>query len=237
MRSKWFSCLLVVVVLTLGYRWRIVAQTRESTLTLNGESSVHEHHMAFFKKVKTFRGLQSTYMPGVQFLIKEADTKHDPDEPAPLAKEIILWLPSHVPESERAFVCEANLCNMEYKLREGQCVDALTSLHMCLFAWQHLIKYRNANITGQRMSTHARTMIDSVGNKINTTSMKYHMARDALKNLWGESSCGQFHVLQDYNITPVQEADADNKVKKKLGRLGGRNSHSQKTKVSNKNMS
>ncbi|KAK0421952.1 hypothetical protein EV421DRAFT_1914723 [Armillaria borealis] len=215
----------------------IVAQTRESTLTLNGESSVHKRRLAFFKKVKTFHGLQSTYMPGVKALIEEADAKHDLDEPAPLAKEMTLWLLSHVPENEHAFVCEANLCDMEYKLREGQCANALTSLCTHLFAWQHLIKYRNANVTGQRMSTHAQTMIDLVSDKINTVATKYRTAQDALKNLQGESSCGRLRVLQNDDIAPVQEANTDDKAKKKLGRLGGRNSRSQKTKVSNKNMS
>ncbi len=127
-------------------------------------------------------------MPGVKALIKAADAKRDPDEPMPLAEEIDLWLPSH----EHIGVCEVKLCDMEYKLREGQCVDALISLRTCLFAWQHLIKYRNANITGQHMSTCARTMIDSISDKINTAAMKYHMAREALKNLQGESSCGWF---------------------------------------------
>ncbi len=161
---------------------------RDSALTLNRESSVHEHHLAFFKKVKIFRGLQRAYMPGVKALIEAADAKCDPDEPTPLAKEINLWLPSH----ECIGMCEVKLCDMEYKLREGQCVDALISLHTRLFALQHLIKYRNANVTSQHMSTRARTMIDSISNKINTVAMKYCMAREALKNLWGKSSCGWF---------------------------------------------
>ncbi len=81
-------------------------------------------------------------MPGVKALIKKANAKCDPDEHAPLAEETILWLLSHMPENERVFVCEVNLYDMEYKLREGQCADALTSLHTHLFAWQHLIKLK-----------------------------------------------------------------------------------------------
>ncbi len=137
-------------MLTQDHRWCIVAQMRDSALTLNGESSVHEHRLAFFKKVKIFHGLQRAYMPGVKALIEAADAKHDPDEPTPLAEEIDLWLLSHVLSHERVGMCEVKLCDMEYKLREGQCVDALISLHMHLFAWQHLIKYQNANITDHR---------------------------------------------------------------------------------------
>ncbi len=45
-----------------------------------------------------------------------------------------------------------------------------------------------------------------------------------------------FEFFKTTILPPVQEADTDDKAKKKLGRLGGRNSHSQKAKVSNKNM-
>ncbi|KAK0429799.1 hypothetical protein EV421DRAFT_1745077 [Armillaria borealis] len=175
-------------------QWRIVAQTRESTLTLNGESSVHERRLAFFKKVKIFRGLQRSYMPGVKGMIEEADAKRDPEEPAPQAEEIALWLPSHVPEHERVSMCDANLFDMEYKLREGH-------------------------------------------DKIDAVAMKYRMAQNALKTLQGENSCGWFRVLQKDDVAPVQEAEIDDKAKRKLGRLGGRDSRSQKTKVSKKNMS
>ncbi|KAK0246137.1 hypothetical protein EDD85DRAFT_783838 [Armillaria nabsnona] len=192
---------------------RIIAQTRESTLTLNGESSVHKHCLTFFKKVKIFHSLQRSYMPGVKDMIEEADAKCNPEEPAPQAEEIALWLLSHVLEHERVSMCNSNLFDMEYKLREGQCADALSSLCSHLFAWQHLLKYQNANVTGQRMSTQAQMMIDAISDKIDAVAMKYH------------------------DVAPVQEAEIDDKAKRKLGRLGGRDSRSQKTKVSKKNMS
>ncbi|PBK85188.1 hypothetical protein ARMGADRAFT_1036489 [Armillaria gallica] len=149
----------------------ILTLTQDSMLTLSGENNVHEHRLAFFKKLKGFWMLQRTYMPGVIALIEEEELHHDAKQVTPKAEEVCLWLPSHVPESERVF------------LLEGQCTDALASLHTCLFTKQHLIRYRNNNVTSQYMSTRARTMIQSISNRIKAVAAKYHQAWTAMKEL------------------------------------------------------
>ncbi len=128
---------------------------QDSTLTLSVENNVHKRHLAFFKKLKGFQMLQRTYMPGVIALIEEEELHRDAEQVAPKAEEVRLWLPLHVPESERVFVYDNDLFDMEFQVREGQCTDALASLRTHLFAKQHLIRYRNNNVTGQYMSTWA----------------------------------------------------------------------------------
>lgn len=132
---------LCCMVIDLLYRRCITSQSQQSALTLNGESNIHERRLAFFKKFKVFLGLQRLYMPGIVALIEEAEHKRDPDKATPHAEDVLLWLPSQVPKDEHPFVCDAVLFDMKFKLREGQCADALTSLRTRLFARQHLLKY------------------------------------------------------------------------------------------------
>ncbi|PBK62350.1 hypothetical protein ARMSODRAFT_1024951 [Armillaria solidipes] len=188
------------------------------------------------QKAERVSGTAKDIMPRVMALIEEEEFHHDAEQVAPKAEEVRLWLPSHVPESERVFVCDNDLFDMEFQLREGQCTDALASLCTRLFTKQHLMKYWNNNVTGQYMSTRARTMIQSIGNRIKAAAAKYHRAQAAMKDLRGEEACGQFRALEKDDVAPVQEAESDDKVTRKLGRLGDRESHSQKSKLSKKDM-
>ncbi len=176
-------------------------------------------------------------MLGIRPLIEAAEAKHDMEDATPQAKEITLWLPLQAPPGDRLSICKAQLFDMEFELREGQCSDALASLRTRLFARQHLLKYRNSNITGQHMSTRAQTMIDSITDKIDAAAMKYHGAQEAMRKLQGEERCGRFCVLLKDDVAPVEELEKDDASTRKLGRLGGQESCSQKVKTSKKNMS
>ncbi len=58
-----------------------------------------------------------------------------------------------------------------------------------------------------------------------------------MKELRGEEACGRFCALEKDDIAPVQEAESDDKATQKLERLDGRESCSQKSKPSKKDMS
>ncbi|KAK0429918.1 hypothetical protein EV421DRAFT_1689748, partial [Armillaria borealis] len=123
-------------------------------------------------------------------------------------------------------VCKIAMFDTEFCLREGQCSDALSSLQTRLMACQHLIRYHNANVVGQRMSMRARTLIDTVSDRVNGASEKYRHARQAMVVLRGEDACTGFKRLEKDDIVAVQVQERDAKATKKLGRVGGCHSRS-----------
>ncbi len=168
--------------------------------------------------------MQSLYMPGAIVLIEGEEDARDCDMSAPAAEEVKLWLPSQVPLDERLFVCEDALFDAEFRLQEGQCSDALASLHSKLMARQHLIWYRNSNVVGQRLSTRAGTIIDTVSDHIDAAAARYRCGRDAMARLRGKEGCSRYRVLTKEDITAVQLQERDAKATKWLGKVGSRQS-------------
>lgn len=81
-------------------------------------------------------------------------------------------------------------------------------------------------------------MIATITDRIDAAARKYRIARETIKNLRGEEACSQFRVLEKEDVAPVQEPEMDDKATRKLGRIGGRESRSQKAQsLLKKNMS
>lgn len=164
--------------------------------------------------------MQLLYMPSAITSIEGEEDAWDCDMSAPTAEEVKLWLPSQVPLDERLFVCEDAFFNAEFRLWEGQCSDTLASLRSKLMARQHLIWYRNSNVVGQQMSTRARTIIDTVSDRIDTAAARYRCGRDAMAQLCGKEGCSQYRLLMKEDITAVQLQEGDAKATKRLGKVG-----------------
>lgn len=80
-------------------------------------------------------------------------------------------------------------------------------------------------------------MIATVMDRIDTAAMKYRNRQEAIRSLQGEEACSRFRVLKKEDVVPVQEAETDDKAMKKLGWIRGRESRSQRSKSSSKNVS
>lgn len=190
-------------------------------MTIHCQGKIHKLRISFFKKLGSFWKTQNVHMPGMKALIDEEEKMRDADDAAPMAEEVKLWLPSQVLENKHLFVSKPVLYNTEFQLQEGQCSDALVSIRMKLMAWQHLIRYRNANVVGQERSTRACTLIDTVTDCINTSAQKYRQAQVAMVALCGEESCRVCRRLEPEDIAPMHEVECDAKATKHLGRAGG----------------
>lgn len=103
-------------------------------------------------------------------------------------------------------------------------------------AWQHLIRYKNANVVGQERSTRAHTLIDTVMDHINISAQKYRQVWAAMVALCGEESCRVFRRLEPEDIAPMHEVEHGAKATKHLGRVGGRESRAQARPVAQKLM-
>lgn len=159
-------------------------------------------------------------MPGVAALREAEEEARNPDVPPPKAEDIKLWLPSDLPAAARRAACARGIPELEAKLREAQCIDALDDLRSRLHVQKHLITWRDSNSVGQRAATRSATLIGRVRDRISRVSQKYRQARAALITLKGADFAPHFKELRpgDMNVNTEEESDALSR--KKLGRLG-----------------
>jgi hypothetical protein len=68
-------------------------------------------------------------------------------------------------------------------LREAQAYDTLNDLRAVINLRYHLYKYKDTFVRGQRANTRANGIINNAEHRIDTLSLKYSTARDALVNL------------------------------------------------------
>jgi hypothetical protein len=135
-----------------------------------------------------------------------------------------------LPQHERENGCQGRLPEMEAQLRESQCRDALSAIRISLHSKQHLITFRNANITGQIRVTRARTLTDHIGVRIDALAQKYNNARDAVLALKGDDHGRHLRKLEKNDLRLVGEGEAgesaaarsDRTASKKMRKIGGR---------------
>ncbi|KAJ7062395.1 hypothetical protein C8F01DRAFT_953344, partial [Mycena amicta] len=127
-----------------------------------------------------------------------------------------LYLPSQLPEGERAQACVRGVVNAEVRLRVGQCGDALVALWACLHTQGHLIYWRNANSVGRRGATRSATLLSRVKERIDKAAAKYRDARAALIALKGLQYMVQFKPLLDKDINARPGIENDIAAMKKL---------------------
>ena len=100
----------------------------------------------------------------------------------------LLWLPSSLPADHRKHNCSVNLVEIEIKLREAQCYDALDRIRSLQRGRLSFIGFRNRNIRGQNPNTRAKDTLDRLEDKTKAMAVKYMAARDALLALQGPGS-------------------------------------------------
>ncbi|KAG2104983.1 hypothetical protein BD769DRAFT_1612896 [Suillus cothurnatus] len=99
--------------------------------------------------------------------------------------EVKLWLPSQLKGASNEF-CEERLCRYEWELRQAQAFDALDDLRRHLQLRSHLYKFKDNQLCGQRVNTHAAGVITKVELNIKTDSERYNRAWTALAILSGD---------------------------------------------------
>ncbi|KAG2114218.1 uncharacterized protein F5147DRAFT_743967 [Suillus discolor] len=130
---------------------------------------------ALRRRIDTWARVQVLYMPSVSRL-------RSPDDIATEMKahNISLFLLSSLPQR---VPCDDRLLKHEWELREAQAYNTLNDLRTVLNLRYHLYKYKDTFIWGQRANTQANGIINNAEHRIDTLSLKYSTARDALVNL------------------------------------------------------
>ncbi|KAF7312718.1 CxC2 domain-containing protein [Mycena indigotica] len=192
----------------------------KSALTADRASQIDELRATFFKKLKNVQQEQEVYMPGVSSLRAAEEERRDSELPPSKAEDTKLWLPSDLTEVQRVWACKRGLAEVEAKLREAQCGDALVKIRGHLYTKTHLIHTRNATSVGQVASTRSSTLIDRVGDRIDREVAKYTEARAALHRLKGPSAAPHLKQLTKSDLHVRTETESDARARIRLGRLG-----------------
>ncbi|KAF9014796.1 hypothetical protein BDZ89DRAFT_1220444 [Hymenopellis radicata] len=199
-------------------RWMI---SKRVDLTATKETKIQEQRTAFFKHLKPFRNLQLKFMPTVEELLEDEEDDRDPDADPVAAENVKLYLPSDVMNVEGAS-CPARMKTIETQLRKAQCSEALMTLRLRLHAKSHVIKFRNSFVTGQKRGSRARTVIDTISDRVDAIAAKYRQSRAALRALVGEAGCGSYFELKPEDVSMKFVIDANAKGARRLARIQGR---------------
>ncbi|KAJ7917013.1 hypothetical protein B0H13DRAFT_2231523 [Mycena leptocephala] len=193
---------------------RIKAELAGATLTVDREGKINEHRLTFLSKLRQFRDLQRIYTPGAIRAVLAKEAKRNEDTAAPKAEDVHLYLPSALPAAERVNGCQPGLPDMEARLREAQCSDALVKLRSLLHSKGHLIAFRNENMTGQRKATRSQNLIARIDTQISQHHKKYNAAR-------GEDFAPRFKKMETAHLTlDAEEKESDSTSREKLAKMG-----------------
>ncbi|KAJ6523687.1 hypothetical protein DFH09DRAFT_1250900 [Mycena vulgaris] len=206
-----------------GMQRRIKVEAAGMTIvTADREGKLQETRMSFFVKLRTFRTLQAIYTPAAVRAAEQEEYARDHDAQPAKAENVRLWMPSELSAAQRGEGCARGLPEMEVKLREAQCSDALTTIRQRLHAKRHLIGYRDKNVTGQVRATKARTLISQIGERATASAEKYRRARKALSALKGAAHAPHFKELTAADMTLDGEVGdtGDIAARKKLALAG-----------------
>ncbi|KAJ7162526.1 hypothetical protein C8R43DRAFT_1086432 [Mycena crocata] len=162
----------------------------------------------------------SVYMAAAVRELEAEEDARDLELPAPQAEDIKLYLPSELKGPDRERGCRAGLAEMEAKLRQGQCDDAIDYVRNRLHAKRHLLLYRGPNVAGQKAGLRSNTLVERVGERVQVGAQKYRRAREALIALRGAEACGDYKVLSDDDIRLDEEQEIDAQARHRLGNIG-----------------
>ncbi|KAJ7035477.1 hypothetical protein C8F04DRAFT_1182381 [Mycena alexandri] len=200
---------------------RIKAQITGALMTADRESKIQEQRLAFLAKLRPFRALQQIYTPAAIRALERAEARRVPDAPAVKAENISLFLPSSLSAEERgAGGCQHELPEMEARLREAQCTDALVKIRAGLHAKRHVLYWRGGNTGGQHDATRSQTLVAQITERINATADKYRAARRASRILKGDTFRPDLKPLKEADLTldgDVKDSESD--AKKKLSSI------------------
>ncbi|KAJ7701279.1 hypothetical protein B0H14DRAFT_3173668 [Mycena olivaceomarginata] len=203
----------------------IVAELKGTALVAaDRESKIQEWCHALLVKITKFRTLQKIYMPGAAHTLEAAEGERNVDVPPPKVEAVKLFMPSKMTPDNNNDTLRGSvlgLVDMEAKLQVAQCENSLASLCSRLYAKHHLITFRNSNVTGQVQSTKARTLIEQVGERVNSYANRYRQGRAALVALKGAAAYLHLRELHSDDVwLDGDNRESDAAAWKKLAMMG-----------------
>lgn len=173
-------------------------ETEEDPLTISDLNDQQKHRTVLQCEVKQFHGMQAAYMPCVAPLLLESPAQIDGT--VNIEHECLL-LPLALTPAQRTEGCQSELSQIEEKLREAQCIDALETLCGLICMKRDTYRYQDSNMRGQLHMTHAAGFVDCLQHRLDSTVVKYWASREALLSLRGFGPWEKkLQVLKDSDI-------------------------------------
>ncbi len=123
-------------------------------------------------------------------------------------ENVRLGLPSDITNTHRSKVCATRLQDIEARLREAQCRDALQDLRNKLHSLAHLYKYKKTNVRHQGANTRARADLNKQEERKLRAAECYRRARRAKLALSGSGSWeNELQPLLDGDIRHMTDDD------------------------------
>ncbi len=100
--------------------------------------------------------------------------------------------------------------DFEFRLREAESYECLTTLRHQLIFRSHIYKFKDQNVTSQLMSTRARSTISSVIKNIDEAAARYRKLRAdlvVLATALGDAKAGWDRQLRVLNAADVRLLD------------------------------
>lgn len=138
--------------------------------------ALYERRTALRKRIQKLRELQGVYMPGALPLLAQLPAAQTDTE---LMEGVRLGLPSDIARAHRETACTQGLVDLESRLREAQCRDALQDIRNKLHTLHHLYQFKKGNVRHQGPNTRARSELDQHAQKRDRAVAKYRRARSA----------------------------------------------------------
>lgn len=185
----------------------------------NDMDVVEERRAVLRQKIEGYECVRSVYMPGLlQLMVDKAaeqlassSTKRPVDilgcaSEQTLMEDIRLWLPSEIDTTQdpllRKRVCIGGLPEIEDRLRNARCYDALHNIQHTLRVKSRMLAFKNKNLKGQRENLRSRAVIDRVTARLKNYARRYRHNREAKMKLVGSGEWeNTLRILRDADLT------------------------------------
>ncbi len=123
-------------------------------------------------------------------------------------EQVRLGLPSDITDTHRSKVCSTRLQEIEARLREAQCRDALQDLRNKLHSLAHLYKYKKTSVRHQGANTRAHASLNKQEDRKLRAAERYRRARRAKLALSGSGTWeNELRPLLDDDIRHMSDDD------------------------------
>lgn len=182
------------------------------------EGNLTEQRNLLRSRIRAWEQLQAIYMPGLLQYCHDLSTRRSTPSLSDNPEDLEIWLPSKLPQADRARVCMQGLATAEEKLRTAQCYDALDSIRHILTVKTRMIQFKNKNVRGQKGGTCSRAVIDRVHGRARVAADKYRAARKAKLLLTGPGSWEA--TLQELKDNDIRSYRDPNRLQPRQRRRG-----------------
>ncbi|KAJ3537962.1 hypothetical protein NMY22_g5368 [Coprinellus aureogranulatus] len=145
------------------------------------KAKILERTASLQRKITAFISIQHLYVPALAIMRKEQEEDGEVSD-APAVWDIPLYLPSSTTPTPIPKL-PMELIHLEYLYRQAQGYSSLRELRALLLLQVMMTRSKKKYVSGNRMLTRSRKVLENVRTRIERTADKYRMARTCMERL------------------------------------------------------